>query len=141
MELSNYRTLERKDKETIEDQDIQSENQNLLIAADVIHVIKETEDRDISNSMEVLDCRKKEIQTAENQKSATKSSDYVNEEYDTNSEAQKLESQKKDPEKCVETKVVSESSVCSNLQMDNEDDPLVISGGPGHKESHGTGIL
>lgn len=93
--------------------------------------------------MNAFDCKKEKSKTDEKQKSASKSSGYVNEDNDTSSEAQKLESQKKDPEKCFETKVVSESSVCSNLQMDNEDDPLVISVGPVHEERHayGTGIL
>lgn len=47
----------------------------------------------------------------------------------------------KDPEKCFETKVVSESSVCPNEQTNNEDDTIVISGRRGHKGIRETGIL
>lgn len=47
--------------------------------------------------MNAFDCTKEESKTDEKQKSASKSSGYVNEDNDTSSEAQKLESQKKDP--------------------------------------------
>lgn len=46
--------------------------------------------------MNAFDCKKEESKTDE-KKSASKSSGYVNEDNDTSSEAQKLESQKKDP--------------------------------------------
>lgn len=143
VELSNYRSLERKEMETTEDLEIQSERQNLLIV-DVTPGINENEDGNDSNSVNVSYCKKEEPKTAEKQKSSSKSSDYVNEETDTSSEAattQKLQSPMKDPEKCFETKVVSESSVCPNEQTNNEDDTIVISGRRGHKESRETGIL
>lgn len=143
VELSNYRSLERKEMETTEDLEIQSERQNLLIV-DVTPGINENEDGNDSNSVNVSYCKKEEPKTAEKQKSSSKSSDYVNEETDTSSEAattQKLQSPMKDPEKCFETKVVSESSVCPNEQTNNEDDTIVISGRRGHKEIRETGIL
>lgn len=96
VELSNYRNLERKEKETTEDHEIPSERQNLLIG-DVTPGINENEDGNNSNSMNAFDCKKEESKTDEKQKSASKSSGYVNEDNDTSSEAQKLESQKKDP--------------------------------------------
>lgn len=77
VELSNYRSLERKEMETTEDLEIQSERQNLLIV-DVTPGINENEDGNDSNSVNVSYCKKEEPKTAEKQKSSSKSSDYVN---------------------------------------------------------------
>lgn len=121
VELSNYRTLR--------------------IVDDGTPGIEENLDTGISSSKNVLDCGKKKFQSAEKQKSPAESSDDLDEENDTNSEAQKLMSQKKDPEKSLQTRAVSESSVSHNLQMDKGDDEEVISDGSAHEETHGTGIL
>lgn len=67
-----------------------------MLIGDVTPGINENEDGNKSNSMNAFDCKKEESKTDEKQKSASKSSGYVNEDNDTSSEAQKLESQKKD---------------------------------------------